>query len=145
MNAPKDKAAQYDPLFQAAGQKYGVDPSILRAIAKVESNFNPKAVGPQTRSGRAQGMMQFVPAMQKAYGISDPFNPEQSVDAAGRMMRDLLKRYDGDVGKALEAYNGGPRLVGKSRQTAQYREKVLSFAGNVPRETQIAQVSNRSP
>jgi hypothetical protein len=126
------KETQYDPLFQAAGEKYGVDPSILRAIASVESNFNPQAVGPKTRSGRAQGMMQFVPATAKAYGLEDPFNPEQSVDAAARLMRDLQKQFKGDVGKALEAYNGGPRLVGKSKQTAKYREMVLARAGRGP-------------
>lgn len=116
----------YDPLFQQAGEKYNVDPALLKAIASVESNFNPKAVGPQTRSGRAQGMMQFVPAMQKAYGIKNPYDPAQSVDAAAKMMSDLIKRYDGDVGMALEAYNGGPPMVGKSKQTADYRQKVMS-------------------
>lgn len=116
----------YDPIFEQAGQQHGVDPALLKAIASVESSFNPKAVGPETRSGRAQGLMQFVPAMQKAYGIQDPFDPEQSVGAAARMMSDLLKRYDGNVGMALEAYNGGPSLVGKSKQTAAYREKVMS-------------------
>lgn len=126
------KGIEYDALFQAAGEKYGVEPSILRAIASVESNFNPQAVGPKTRSGRAQGMMQFVPATAKAYGLEDPFNPEQSVDAAARLMRDLQKQFDGDVGKALEAYNGGPRLVGKSKQTAKYREMVLARAGRAP-------------
>jgi membrane-bound lytic murein transglycosylase B len=126
------RGTEYDALFQAAGEKYGVEPSILRAIASVESNFNPQAVGPKTRSGRAQGMMQFVPATAKAYNLEDPFNPEQSVDAAARLMRDLQKQYKGDVGKALEAYNGGPRLVGKSKQTAKYREMVLARAGRAP-------------
>ena len=126
------KGTEYDALFQTAGEKYGVEPSILRAIASVESNFNPQAVGPKTRSGRAQGMMQFVPATARAYGLEDPFNPEQSVDAAARLMRDLQKQYKGDVGKALEAYNGGPRLVGKSKQTAKYREMVLARAGRAP-------------
>jgi hypothetical protein len=116
----------YDEIFARAGQQHGVDPALLKAIASVESGFNPNAVGPKTRSGRAQGMMQFVPAMQKAYDIKNPYDPDQSVNAAARMMSDLLKRYDGDVGKALEAYNGGPSMVGKSKQTAQYRTKVLS-------------------
>ena len=132
------KATQYDPLFQAAGEKYGVDPSILRAIASVESNFNPEAIGPKTRSGRAQGMMQFIPATAKAYGLQDPFNPEQSVDAAARLMRDLQKQFGGDVGKALEAYNGGPRLVGKSKQTAKYREMVFARANKQPAEPMMA-------
>jgi hypothetical protein len=127
---------QYDQLFLEKGKEYGVDPMILKGIASVESNFKPKAEGPKTRSGRAQGMMQFIPAMQKPYGITDPFDPEQSVTGAARMMRDLLKRYKGDVGKALEAYNGGPRLVGKSTQTRQYAEKVQRKAQLFAKSTQ---------
>jgi len=133
----------YDPLFQAAGEKHGVDPAILKAIASVESNFRPDAVGPKTRSGQAKGMMQFVPATAKAYGLEDPFNPEQSVDAAARLMKDLLKQFDGNVGNALEAYNGGPRLVGKSKQTAAYRQKVLQRA-KLTDTTQFAQ-NKRAP
>ncbi len=128
--------SQYDQLFFEKGKEYGVDPMILKGIASVESNFNPKAVGPKTRSGQAQGMMQFIPAMQKPYGITDPFDPEQSVTGAARMMSDLLKRYKGDVGKALEAYNGGPRLVGKSTQTRNYAEKVQRKAQLFAKNTQ---------
>ena len=127
---------QFDQLFLEKGKEFGVDPMILKGIASVESNFNPKAVGPKTRSGQAQGMMQFIPAMQKPYGITDPFDPEQSVTGSARMMSDLLKRYKGDVGKALEAYNGGPRLVGKSTQTRKYAEKVQRKAQLFAKNTQ---------
>ena len=129
---------QYDELFQEAGDKHGVDPAILKAIASVESNFRPDAVGPKTRSGQAKGLMQFAPATAKAYGLNDPFDAKQSVDAAARLMKDLIKQFDGDVGNALEAYNGGPRLVGKSKQTAAYREKVLQRA-KLTGQTQTAQ------
>ena len=145
----------YDPLFQQAGEKHGVDPAILKAIASVESDFRPDAVGPRTRSGQAKGMMQFIPATAKAYGLEDPFNPEQSVDAAARLMKDLLRQFNGDVGSALEAYNGGPRLVGKSKQTAAYRQKVLQrakltdstqFAAKTPPATdKVPPVSQQMP
>ena len=143
------KPTKFDPLFQEVGSKYGVDPAILKAIASVESNFRPDAVGPRTRSGRAQGMMQFVPATAKAYGLDDPFDPAKSVDAAARLMRDNLKQFNGDVGKALEAYNGGPRLVGKSRQTAAYREKVMQRAQLARKDpkfkTQLAKTQSLPP
>ncbi len=142
------KPTQFDPLFQEAGSKYGVDPAILKAIASVESDFRPDAVGPRTRSGRAQGMMQFVPATAKAYGLDDPFDPAKSVDAAARLMRDNLKQFNGDLGKALEAYNGGPSLVGKSRQTAAYREKVMQRAQLARKDpkfkTQLAKTQNKA-
>jgi len=140
------KPTEFDPLFKNAGERYGVDPAVLKAIASVESDFRPDAVGPRTRSGQAQGMMQFIPATAKAYGLEDPFNPEKSVDAAARLMRDLTKQFNGDIGKALEAYNGGPSLVGKSSQTAKYREKVMQRAqlarkdpGFVPQGTKLAE------
>lgn len=141
------KPTQFDPLFQEAGSKYGVDPAILKAIASVESDFRPDAVGPRTRSGQAQGLMQFVPATARAYGLDDPFDAAKSVDAAARLMRDNLKQFNGDVGKALEAYNGGPRLVGKSRQTAAYREKVMQRAQLARKDpkfkTQLAKTQNK--
>ena len=143
------KPTQFDSLFQEAGAKHGVDPAILKAMASVESNFRPDAVGPRTRSGRAQGMMQFVPATAKAYGLDDPFDPAKSVDAAARLMRDNLKQFDGDLGKALEAYNGGPKLVGKSRQTAAYREKVMQRAQLARKDpkfkTQLAKTQTLPP
>ena len=143
------KPTQFDTLFQEAGSKHGVDPAILKAIASVESNFRPDAVGPRTRSGRAQGMMQFIPATARAYGLDDPFDPAKSVDAAARLMRDNLKQFKGDLGKALEAYNGGPKLVGKSRQTAAYREKVMQRAELARKDpqfkTQLAKTQTSPP
>ena len=133
---------KFDQLFVESGQKYGVDPAILKAIASVESSFRPNIRGPRTRHGQAQGLMQFIPATAKAYGLDDPFDPAKSIDAAARLMRDNIKMFKGDVGKALEAYNGGPRLVGKSRQTAEYRDKVLQrsqYAGFGASPTQVAQ------
>jgi hypothetical protein len=133
---------KFDQLFVESGRKYGVDPAVLKAIASVESSFRPNIRGPRTKYGQAQGMMQFIPATAKAYGLDDPFDPAKSVDAAARLMRDNLKMFDGDVGKALEAYNGGPRLVGKSKATAEYRDKVLQrsqYANFGASPTQVAQ------
>jgi hypothetical protein len=133
---------KFDQLFMESGQKYGVDPAILKAIASVESSFRPNIRGPRTKYGQAQGMMQFIPATAKAYGLDDPMDPAKSVDAAARLMRDNIRMFKGDVGKALEAYNGGPKLVGKSKQTAQYRERVMQrsqYANLGETPTQVAQ------
>jgi hypothetical protein len=93
-------------LFTAAGQKYGVDPSLLAAIAKQESGFNPKAV---SHAG-AQGLMQLMPGTAAGLGVENSFDPTQAVDGAARLMRDLLDRF-GRTDLALAAYNAGPGAV----------------------------------
>ena len=77
---------------------------LLDVVAKVESNNNPKAIGPVTKSGRAKGMYQFTDATAKQFGI-DPFDPVQAREGASKYIQQLLKKYDGDLVKALAAYN----------------------------------------
>lgn len=89
----------------------GLD-KVLDVVAKVESNNNPKAIGPVTKSGRAKGMYQFTDATAKQFGI-DPFDPVQSREGASKYIQQLLKKYDGDLVKALAAYNWGPGNVDK--------------------------------
>lgn len=85
---------------------------LLDVVAKVESNNNPKAIGPVTKSGRAKGMYQFTDATAKQFGI-DPFDPVQAREGASKYIQQLLKKYDGDLVKALAAYNWGPGNVDK--------------------------------
>lgn len=83
---------------------------LLSRIADAESNFNPNA---KNKKSGASGMMQFMPATARGYGI-DPFDPAQAVDAAGKMMNGLIAKYDGDVSKALAGYNWGGGNVDKA-------------------------------
>ena len=96
----------YADLFNAAGRQYGVDPVLLAAMARTESNFDPAAVSP----AGAQGLMQLMPGTAKGLGVTDPFDPTQSVDGAARLMRDLLDRF-GRIDHALAGYNAGPGAV----------------------------------
>ena len=98
----------YADLFRTAGAKHGVDPSLLAAIAKNESSFNPKAV---SHAG-ARGLMQLMPGTARELGV-DPLNPAQAVDGAARLIGKHLKNYDGNVDLALAAYNAGPGNVRK--------------------------------
>ena len=93
-------------LFNTIGTRYGVDPVLLAAMARTESSFQPSAVSP----AGAQGLMQLMPGTAKGLGVSDPFDPAQSVDGAARLMRDLLDRF-GRVDHALAGYNAGPGAV----------------------------------
>ncbi|WP_110180322.1 transglycosylase SLT domain-containing protein [Nocardioides solisilvae] len=93
-------------LFTSAGSRYGVSPTLLAAIAKQESGFNPTAVSP----AGAQGLMQLMPATAQGLGVTDSFDPSQAVDGAARLVRDLLDRF-GRTDLALAAYNAGPGAV----------------------------------
>ncbi|WP_052269369.1 lytic transglycosylase domain-containing protein [Geobacter anodireducens] len=99
-----------DPVFIQMGKKYNLDPSLLKGIAEVESQFNYKARSPKG----AQGIMQLMPQTAKYMGVKDPFNPVQSIEGGAKYLRSLLDRYNGDTDKALAAYNWGPGNVDRS-------------------------------
>ncbi|MCZ4497974.1 MAG: lytic transglycosylase [Marmoricola sp.] len=96
----------YANLFTAASQKYGVPATLLSAIAKQESGYDPAAVSP----AGAQGLMQLMPGTARGLGVSNSFDPAQAVDGAAKMLRDLTNRF-GSTDLALAAYNAGPGAV----------------------------------
>lgn len=104
--------------FRAAAKARKLDDALLRAIAHAESGFDANAVSPKG----AQGMMQLMPAVQAEYGVSDPFSPKQSIDAGATLLRDLLRRYKGDVALTVAAYNAGIGTVQKYGGTPPYSE-----------------------
>ncbi len=95
----------FSGLFAAAESKYGVPATLLAAVAKQESGYNPTAVSP----AGARGLMQIMPATAKGLGV-DPMQPTQAVDGAARLLKDLIARF-GRVDHALAAYNAGPGAV----------------------------------
>lgn len=105
--ALRERAIRLEPFIVAAAKRYGVDARILRAICYVESRYRINAVSPKG----ARGPMQFMPDTAARYGLRDPHDPEQAIDAAARHMHDLLKRFDGRIDLALAAYNAGEGAV----------------------------------
>ncbi|MGZ4451062.1 MAG: transglycosylase SLT domain-containing protein [Nocardioides sp.] len=99
-------ATPYAGLFESAGQKYGVSPALLAAVAGQESGYDPGAVSP----AGAQGLMQLMPATARGLGVNDSFDPAQAVDGAAKMLRGLIDRFGGTP-LALAAYNAGPGAV----------------------------------
>lgn len=96
----------YADLFNTAGNRYGVSPVLLAAVAKQESGFDPRAVSP----AGAQGLMQLMPGTADGLGVTNSFDPTQAVDGAARLLRDLLARF-GRSDLALAGYNAGPGAV----------------------------------
>jgi len=120
----------YADLFNRAAATYGVDASLLSAIARQESGYRPGAVSP----AGAQGLMQLMPATARGLGVTDSFDPAQAVDGAARLVRDLLDRF-GRTDLALAAYNAGPGAVLRYDgippypETQSYVRSVLAMAG----------------
>lgn len=114
-----------DPIISKASNRYGVDAGLIKAVIKAESGFNPNAV---SHAG-AQGLMQLMPGTARALGVNDSFDPEQNVMAGTRFLRDLLKRYNGNLDSTLAAYNWGPGNVDRRpehlpRETREYLVRV---------------------
>jgi len=103
----RERAIRLEPFIVAAAKRHGVDARILRAICFVESRYRLNAVSPKG----ARGPMQFMPNTAARYGLRDPHDPEQAIDAAARYLRDLLRKFGGRVDLAVAAYNAGEGAV----------------------------------
>lgn len=100
-------ADQLDPLIDDASKKQGVKADLIRSVIHQESGSRPCAVSPKG----AQGLMQLMPAIVDQFGVRDPFDPRQNVDAGTRLLKQLLEKYKGDISLALSAYNAGAGRV----------------------------------
>lgn len=100
----KNSTIEIERAIESSAKKYGVDADLIRAIIKTESNFNPNVVS----SAGAKGLMQLMPENCKEYGVVDPFDIEENIDAGTRHIKEYIDKYDGDIQMGLMAYNGGP-------------------------------------
>jgi peptidoglycan DL-endopeptidase CwlO len=106
----------YANLFRQAASRYGVDASLLAAVASQESSFNSQAVSP----AGAQGLMQFMPATAKGLGV-DALDPTSAINGAAKYLSSLTKQF-GSTELALAAYNAGPGTVSRYGGIPPYSE-----------------------
>lgn len=116
--------------IQAAAQKHGVDPALLTALVRQESNFNPNARSP----AGATGLTQLMPGTAASLGVTDPTDPVQALDGGAKYLKQQLEAFGGDERLALAAYNAGPGAVQRFggvppyAETQNYVKKVLAYA-----------------
>jgi soluble lytic murein transglycosylase-like protein len=121
---------RYAPLIARAAQRWSVGANLLAAQIYAESGFNPFARSP----AGALGIAQFIPSTARAYGLTNPFDPAQAIDAQAHLMHDLLRQF-ASVPLALAAYNAGPGAVARCGcvppypETRAYVAKILGLLG----------------
>jgi soluble lytic murein transglycosylase len=121
--------SRFDELIWRFAGEQCVDPHLVKAIVKVESNFNPYAV---SRKG-AKGLMQIMPETQRLLGVRDPFDPLENLNAGIRYFRYLLDFFQANTELALAAYNAGPQRVLELgsvpafEETREYVKRVISY------------------
>jgi hypothetical protein len=122
-------ASEYHNIIHEKASMYDLDPSLIKAVIKTESNWNSRAV---SRKG-AMGLMQLMPATAIEMNVQNPYDPEENIEGGIKYLRQLLGRFNGDLTLALAAYNAGPKTVEKFgyvppiTETKHYVNKVLSL------------------
>jgi hypothetical protein len=126
---PATEPRDYSAYVENAATKYEIEPELIKAVIKTESNGNHRAVS----SKGAMGLMQLMPSTANDMNVANPFNPEENIEGGTRYLRFLLEKFNGDLTLALAAYNAGPTTVERYRsvppisETKQYVKKILSI------------------
>jgi soluble lytic murein transglycosylase-like protein len=120
---------EFDPIFEKAALHYRLPTAFLKAIAKVESNFDHRAVS----RVQAKGLMQLMDSTARTLNVRDSFDPEQNVFGGTRYLRILANQFEGDLTLTTAAYNAGPARVARVRrvpnipETQRYVKRVLTM------------------
>jgi soluble lytic murein transglycosylase-like protein len=108
----------YDHVISEASHTHGVSFSLLKALIKTESDFNPRAVS----SAGARGLMQLMPENIKTLKIKNPFDPRENIMGGTQYLKQLIDRFNGKLPLALAAYNAGPGVVEKYQRVPPFKE-----------------------
>ena len=122
-------SGDYHTIVHEKASNYNIDPSLIKAVIKTESNWNDRAV---SRKG-AIGLMQLMPSTASDMNVRNPFDPEENIEGGTKYLKYLIERFKGDITLALAAYNSGPKTVEKYgyvppiTETKQYVNRVLAL------------------
>lgn len=126
----KGPITDYEDLIVKASERYRVDPALVKAVIKAESNFNHRAVSPVG----ARGLMQLMPATAARLQVEDSFHPENNIDGGVRYLRYLMNLFNGNLPLVLAAYNAGENTVLRYnnrippyQETQTYVRRVLDY------------------
>jgi soluble lytic murein transglycosylase-like protein len=115
---PVPDLAPYAREIREAAERHGVEEGLIKAVIKVESAFNPRAVSPKG----ARGLMQLMPGTASMLGVRNSFDPKQNIEGGVRHLRGLIDRFGKDLKLALAAYNAGEQAVVTHGGVPPYRE-----------------------
>lgn len=118
---------QYDSLIMQHSYNHGVDPTLVKAVMKAESNFNPQAISPKG----AQGLMQLMPDTARHMSVYDPFDPDDNIRGGTRYLRLLDETFQGNLELILAAYNAGPNRVKEHNMNIPPFEETRNFIKRV--------------
>ena len=113
-----NQGGSLENVIYSMGQKYGVDPSLIKQVVKAESGFDSNA----TSQAGAMGLMQLMPGTAASYGVQNAYDATQNLDGGTHFLKDLLDRFGGNVPLSLAAYNAGPGAVDKYQGVPPYKE-----------------------
>ncbi|PKL52652.1 MAG: lytic transglycosylase [Nitrospira bacterium HGW-Nitrospira-1] len=119
----------YSYYIQKAAQKYEIEPELIHAVIRTESDGNHRAI---SKKG-AMGLMQLMPSTANDMNVGNPFNPEENIEGGTRYLRYLIEKFNGNLTLAIAAYNSGPKTVERYgnvppiTETRQYVNKVFSL------------------
>jgi soluble lytic murein transglycosylase-like protein len=116
--APQPVVVDVKTAVASASDKHLIDADLIDSVIRAESGFNPRAVSPKG----ARGLMQLMPGTAAKLGVQDSFDTQANVDGGTLYLRQLLARYNGDLARALAAYNAGPQRVEQYHGVPPYRE-----------------------
>ncbi|MFH0919273.1 MAG: lytic transglycosylase domain-containing protein [Fibrobacterota bacterium] len=136
-----ERMRRIEPLVQYTAQRHGLDPNLLKAVVRQESEGNPYAV---SKAG-AKGLMQLMDETARSLGVRNSFDKHQNMDAGARYLKQLLEDFGGNQELALAAYNAGPDTVKKYDgvppfpETQNYVANIKKYALAYASETQGVQ------
>jgi soluble lytic murein transglycosylase-like protein len=120
---------EYEYIITQASKRFGVEPSLIKAVIQAESDFDHKALS----NKGAQGLMQLMPGTSNDMSVQNPFNPEENIFGGTRYLSLMLERFKNDLSLALGAYNAGPERIDEHNglppfpETKSFVEKVLRY------------------